>query len=92
MPGSGSSPARDTSAILCVNTHLDVDLEATHWCTPVPSKTNFEDDATRLNFGAYQGLYERTRVVDIELYADDRRDMHGRENPFCGARHLNTGV
>ena len=60
--GSDCPPARDTSAILGVNAHRHVVLEATHGCTRVPSKTNFEDDELRLSFGAYQGLYERTRV------------------------------
>ena len=60
--GSGSSPVRDTFAMLCVNAHLDVALEATHWYTRVPSKANLADDASRLSFGAYQGLYEHTHV------------------------------
>ena len=60
--GSDSLTARDTSAILGVNAHRHVALEATHCFTRVPSKMNFEDDASRLSFGAYQGLYERTRV------------------------------
>ena len=60
--GSGSSPVRDTFAMLCVNAHLDVALEATHWYTRVPSKANLADDASRLSFGAYQGLYEQTHV------------------------------
>ena len=60
--GSGSSPVRDTFAMLCVNAHLDVALEATHWYTRVPSKANLADDASRLSFDAYQGLYEQTHV------------------------------
>ena len=44
------SPVFDNYELLVVNSKLDVQLQALHWYSRVPSKSNLADDPSRLNF------------------------------------------
>ncbi|CAL1145179.1 unnamed protein product [Cladocopium goreaui] len=44
------SPVLENYELLVINAKLDVDLQAMHWYTRVPSKSNLSDDPSRLQF------------------------------------------
>ena len=44
------SPVLENYELLVINARLDVDLQAMHWYTRVPSKSNLSDDPSRLKF------------------------------------------
>ncbi|CAJ1438941.1 unnamed protein product [Effrenium voratum] len=49
------SPVLHSVKLLWANARLDVRLELWNWYARVPSKSNFSDAASRLEFGCYQG-------------------------------------
>ncbi|CAJ1329922.1 unnamed protein product [Effrenium voratum] len=49
------SPVLHSVKLLWANARLDVRLELWNWYARVPSKSNFSDAASRLDFGCYQG-------------------------------------
>ena len=44
------SPVLENYELLVINARLDVELQAMHWYTRVPSKSNLSDDPSRLQF------------------------------------------
>eukprot|EP00435_Cladocopium_sp_Y103_P053347 s684_g17.t1 len=47
------SPILDNFLLLQLNAKLDSDIQARHWYSRVPSRSNPSDDASRLDFAAY---------------------------------------
>lgn len=55
------SPVLDNFFMLQFNGSLDMSLNARHWYSRVPSRSNLSDAASRLDFAAYRG-FVRTRI------------------------------
>ena len=61
------SPVLENYEMLVINARLDVELQALHWYTRVPSKSNLSDDPSRLKFSELEakGFKRCSPVYDL---------------------------
>ena len=66
------SPVLDNFLLLQLNARLDVLLQCRQWYSRVPSKSNPSDDASGLEFGAYQNSIQCKPCYDAALHELER--------------------